>query len=181
MSAPRIAPAGRADLGVVNWLFARVAGRAIGTDAPNIFTTLGRHRGLFRRFLFYNAGMMPGGKLSRQDTELVILRVAEVCDSPYEHDHHVRIGRRVGLSPDDIARVAEGPDAAGWTTYRAALLRAVDELVRDHRIADATWEALRAELDERQLIELCLLAGHYAGLAGTLNSLGVQLDQRRSS
>jgi alkylhydroperoxidase family enzyme len=176
---PRIAPGGRADIGLINWLFSLAAGRAIGTHTPNIFTTLGRHRGLFRRFLFYNGGMMPGGKLPRQDTELVILRVAHLCDSAYERDHHERIGRRVGLSAEEIARVAEGPEAAGWTPRRAALLRAVDELTADHRIADATWAALRPELDDKQLIELCLLAGHYTALAGTLNSLGVQVDTRR--
>jgi alkylhydroperoxidase family enzyme len=175
---PRIAPGTRADLGLVNWLFAQLAGRAIKTGPPNVFTTLGRHRGLFRRFLFYNAGLMPRGKLSRQDTELVILRVAHVCDSPYERDHHERIGARVGLGAEEIARVAEGPDAEGWTPYRAALLRAVDELTAEHRICDATWAQLRPELDDRRLIELCLLAGHYTALAGTLNSLGVQVDTR---
>ena len=56
------------------------------------------------------------------------------------------------------------------------MLRAVDELGRDNVIADATWAQLRADYDERQLIELCMLAGHYVMLAGTLNSLGVQPD-----
>jgi alkylhydroperoxidase family enzyme len=122
--------------------------------------------------------MMPGGKLSRQDTELVILRVAHVCDSPYERDHHVRIGARAGLSREEIERVAAGPDAPGWTPSRAALLRAVDELTAAHRIADATWAHLATAYDDKQLIELCLLAGHYTALAGTLNSLGVQIDTR---
>ncbi len=179
MTPPRIAPGGRSDIGLPNWLFAQAAKRTIGTKTANIFTTLGRHRGLLRRFLFYNAGMMPGGKLGRQETELVILRVAHLCDSAYERDHHERIGRSVGLSAEEIARVAAGPDADGWTPLQAALLRATDELTADHCIADATWAQLRPELDDRQLIELCLLAGHYAALAGTLNSLGVQLDTRK--
>jgi alkylhydroperoxidase family enzyme len=179
VSTPRIPPGGRRDIGLANWLFAQAAKRTIGTTTANIFTTLGRHRGLLKRFLIYNAGMMPGGKLGRQETELVILRVAHLCDSPYERDHHVRIGRRVGLTAEQIARVADGPDADGWTAHQAALLRATDELTRDHRISDATWDALRPDLDDRQLIELCLLAGHYTALAGTLNSLGVQLDTRK--
>jgi alkylhydroperoxidase family enzyme len=176
---PRIPPGTRADIGLVNWLFAQAAGRAIKTGPPNVFTTLGRHRGVFRRWLFYNASIMPGGKLPRQDTELVILRVSYLCDNAYERDHHERIGARVGLTAEEIARVADGPDAEGWSPRRAALLRATDELHHDNRISDATWEQLRPELDERQLIELCLVAGHYTALAGTLNSLNVQLDTRK--
>ncbi len=179
MNAPRIAPGGRAEIGLANWLFALAARRTIGTKTANIFTTLGRHRGLLRRFLIYNAGMMPGGKLGRQETELVILRVAHLCGSEYERDHHVRIGRRVGLSTAQLDAVPLGPEAPIWSPREAALLRATDELTADHCISDSTWAALRPELDDKQLIELCLLAGHYTALAGTLNSLGVQLDTRK--
>ena len=44
----------------------------------------------------------------------------------------------------------------------------------DHCIGDATWTALAARYDTEQLIEIPMLAGHYAMLAGVLNSLGVQ-------
>ncbi len=48
---------------------------------------------------------MPGGKLPRIDTELVILRVAAVRGSDYEFDHHTLLGRRAGLADADIERV----------------------------------------------------------------------------
>jgi AhpD family alkylhydroperoxidase len=176
---PRIAPGTRADIGLVNWAIARIGGRVIGTGAPNVMTTLARHRRLFRRWLLFAGALMPGGRLPRQDTELVILRVAHLCGSAYELDHHERIGARVGLSQEAIARVAAGPGAEGWTEREAAILQATDELHHDRRIGDATWDRLRAHLDDRELIELCMLAGHYEMLAGTLNSLGVQLDARR--
>jgi alkylhydroperoxidase family enzyme len=179
-TTPRIAPGARSDIGVINWAITRVAGRAVHVrGGPNIVTTLARHRGLFRRWLLYSGGLMPGGKLPRRDTELVILRVSHLCDSAYERDHHERIGARAGLNQAEIARVALGPDAEGWTPRQAALLRATDELRADSRIGDLTWAALREHLDERDVIELCLLAGHYIALASTLNSLGVQLDERR--
>jgi AhpD family alkylhydroperoxidase len=117
---------------------------------------------------------MPRGKLPRTDTELVILRVSVNCGCDYEWGHHVVIGRRTGLNDTQIARVADGPDADGWSEHERAVLRAVDELAADQVISDQTWDQLRARYDARQLIELCLLAGHYAMLAGTLNSLGVQ-------
>jgi hypothetical protein len=54
------------------------------------------------------------------------------------------------------------------------LLRAVDDLLDDHRIGDDTWNALAGRYGTEQLIEIPMLAGHYAMLAGMLNSLGVE-------
>lgn len=173
---PRIAPGTRADIGVVNWVIARIGARATGGGPPNFITTLGRHRGLFRRWLFFAGGLMPGGRLPRRDTELVILRVAHLCGCDYELEHHERLGARAGLSADEIARTADGPAAGGWSARQEALLRATDELHADRRIGDETWALVREHLDERNAIELCLLAGNYQMLASTLNSLGVEPD-----
>jgi len=178
---PRIAPGTRAQLGWVNWVLIQVGARVVGTGAPNVMTTLGRHRGLFRRWLLFAAGLMPRGSLPRQDTELVILRIAHLCSSAYELDHHERIGARVGLSAGQIARVAQGADAGGWSSRHQAVLRATEELHRDQCVSEPTWELLTVHFDEKQLIELCLLAGHYQMLAGALNSLGVQLDRPQLS
>ena len=79
--APRIAPGTAADVGRVNWLIARAIGLVTRGEAPHVFTTLGRHRRLFRRWLRFAGTLMPGGKLPRADTELVILRVATMCAS----------------------------------------------------------------------------------------------------
>ena len=142
-----------------------------------MFTTLARHRGLFRRWLLFAGGLMPGGLLPRRDTELVILRVAHNCGSPYELAQHERLARLAGLSREEIDRVADGPDADGWSTREAMLLRAADELHGGERtISDELWTALAAELDDRRLIELCLLVGHYEMLAMTLNALRVAPD-----
>lgn len=176
MSA-RIPPGGRKEIGAVNTLLAQVLGRLAGTRPPNVFTTLARNRGLFRRWLLFAGGLMPGGRLPRRDTELLILRVAHSCRCAYEWDHHQRLGKRAGLTADDIARVRLGPDATGWTPRQAALLRAADELHDARKIGDITWSVLSGFLADRELIELCMLVGHYEMLAMTLNSLGVELDR----
>lgn len=174
---PRIPPGGRDEIGLVNLTIARVIGAATGSGPPNIFTTLGRHRGLFRRWLRFAGGLMPGGRLPRADSELVILRVAHNCSSPYEWLHHERLGALAGLSPEQIARVRDGADAPGWTPRQALLLRAADELHGPGRtISDELWTALSAELRDVDLIELCLLIGHYEMLAMTLNALRVAPD-----
>ncbi|MGH8996269.1 MAG: carboxymuconolactone decarboxylase family protein, partial [Acidimicrobiales bacterium] len=89
---------------------------------------------------------------------------------------HVAIARAAGLSADEVARVPDGPDAAGWAPDDAALLRAADELHRDAAITDATWSTLTGRLGERQLIEVCMVVGQYHLVAFTLNSLGVELE-----
>jgi alkylhydroperoxidase family enzyme len=176
---PRVAPGSRRQIGAVNTALVWVLGRASGGRAPNVFTTLARHRGLFRRWLWFAGGLMPGGKLPRADSELVILRVAHNMDSEYEWGHHERLGQRAGLSPEEVQRVRSGPGAEGWSPRQRLLLRAADELHSEGRIGEALWAELAAELDEVLLIELCLLVGHYEMLAMTLESLRVQPDPPR--
>jgi AhpD family alkylhydroperoxidase len=120
---------------------------------------------------------MPGGRLPRADTELMILRVAHRCACEYEREHHVRLGARAGLDREAIARVSARPDAPGWTPRQALLLRAADELHDDRRITEETWSGLEALLSAEELIELCMLVGHYEMLAMTLNSLQVEPDR----
>lgn len=177
LDAPRI-PAARSDeLNPFLRPILKVAARGFGGTPPNIFRTLARHGKLFVPWLLFAGRLMPGGSLPRVDTELVILRVADRNGCRYEWDHHVRIGAKAGLSPEQIERVAEGPGAEGWSEREAALLQATDELHDDRLISDATWARLSEFLSHTELLELCMLAGHYEMLAGTLLSAGVQPEK----
>ena len=173
---PRIAPGGRREIGLVNSAIVRLVGLATRGRPPHIFTTLARHRGLFRRWLWFAGGLMPGGKLPRRETELAILRVAHNAGSEYEWGHHERIGRRAGLTAEEIARVREGAAASGWAPREGLLLEACDALRADGVIGDELWDRLAARFDEVELIEVCLLIGHYEMLAGTIASLRVAPD-----
>ena len=174
--SPRIAPATREQMGTVNWVVTRVIGLATGGAPPRVFTTLARHRRMFLPWLRFAGTLMPRGKLPRKDSELVILRVAHVCGCEYERRHHERIGRQAGLSAEEVDRTLAGPDAAGWTSRQAALLRAVDELLEDKTLSDERWAELRPLLSDEQLLELCMLTGHYAMLAMTINAARVEPD-----
>jgi AhpD family alkylhydroperoxidase len=175
--SPRIPPGGRREIGVVNAVIARVLGAATGGPPPAIFTTLARHRRMFRPWLRFAGRLMPFGVLPRRDSELVILRVAHLCQCRYEAAQHERLARAAGLSGADIARIAEGPAAAGWSQRQAALLRATDELHAERDLSDERWEELCAHLSEVERIELCMLVGHYEMLAMTLNGLRVVPDE----
>jgi alkylhydroperoxidase family enzyme len=147
-----------------------------GSTAANIFTTLVRNRGLFRKWMPFG-GKLLNGKLPPRERELAVLRVGWRCQAVYEWGQHVVIGKRVGLTDDDIARVKAGPDAPGWSSLDAAIVRATDELHDDACITDGTWAELAQFYDESQLIELCMLIGQYHLVSFTLNSLGVQREE----
>jgi AhpD family alkylhydroperoxidase len=172
----RIAPGAFRELGPLNWLICRVLSRVAGVREAHLFSTLGRQRRLFRAWLRFSAQLMPGGKISKYETELVILRVAQLRQCPYEQDHHARIGRRFGIDAAQLARIGAGPHASGWDARRRTLLSAVDALVHTKNIDDATWAELRTHYDEPQLIELCMLVGQYESLATTIATLRIARD-----
>lgn len=147
-----------------------------GGPTLNIFATLVRHPGLYRKWIPFGGKLLAGSKLSPRDRELVILRTAFRCNAVYEWGQHVAFARDAGLSDEEIRRIAAGADDPNWPQGDADLLRMVDELVDDHCISDATWVSLAERYDDKQLVELPMLSGHYAMLAGVLNSLGVELE-----
>jgi len=173
---PRIEPGRLRELGPVNWVVWQALSRAARTPDAHLFSTLGRTGGLFRGWLHYSGRLMPGGKLRRYETELVILRVAHLRQCEYETDHHIRLGKRAGVTPQILDRLREGPAAPGWSDKERALLTAVDQLVHNRIIDDETWTGLAAHYDEARLIEIVLLTNQYEGLASTITTLRIQTD-----
>ena len=143
----------------------------------NIFPTLARHSELFRAWLPFGGFLLGAGVLGARERELLILRTGCNCGSSYEWGQHMRLSEQLGISREEIMRVAQGPEAAGWSAPDAALLRAADELHESAKISDSTWGQLAQSYDERGLIEIAMLVGHYHMLAFALNSLEVELDE----
>jgi alkylhydroperoxidase family enzyme len=142
----------------------------------NVLGTFAHHPVLARAYHTFNGHVLFGTTLSPRERELLVLRVAAVRDAEYEWVQHKVIGADVGLTAEEIERVAAGPDAPGWSPIEAAMVRAVDELVRDARIADDTWATLANELDTQQLLDLIFTVGAYDLLAMAMRSVGMELD-----
>ncbi|MCT1711691.1 carboxymuconolactone decarboxylase family protein [Dietzia cinnamea] len=176
---PRIRPGGFRELGPFGWAVNRLGARVTGSRDVNLFATLGHARRLFPAWLAYSGMMMPFGVLDRRTTELVILRVAHLRGSAYERAHHERIGARVGLDDDEIARTTRDPASAGWPDRLEVLLMAVDELVRTKDVSDETWAALAEYLNPGELVALVQLVAQYDGLATSLRALRIQPDRPR--
>jgi 4-carboxymuconolactone decarboxylase len=147
-------------------------------DQPvaNIFATIAHHPRLLKRWSAMGGVLLFRGELDPRDRELLILRTAWNCRTPYEWAHHLEFARDVGITEDEIARITRGPEADGWSTADAALLRSADELHHQALIGDDTWDELVGRYRPAQLVEICMLVGQYHLVAFTVNSLGVQLE-----
>ena len=142
----------------------------------NCLGVLARHPVLTSAYHTFNGHILFSSTLSPRQRELLVLRVAAVRGAEYEWAQHSILGGDAGLEPDEIARVAEGPEADGWSTFDRALLAAVDELLATAKVSHGTWQVLAAELEEQQLMDLVFTVGAYDMLAMALLSFGVELD-----
>ncbi|AMO63334.1 carboxymuconolactone decarboxylase [Mycolicibacterium phlei] len=177
LESARIAPGGFKELGPLNWVIAKIGARVIRAPRFSLMNVLGQHRLLFLAWLPYS-GMLLGmlSKLPVQDAEVVILRVGHLRDCEYELQQHRRLARSRGLGPEVQKRIFEGPDAEGLTDRQRALIAATDEFVVTRGVSSETWARLSRHLTRPQLIEFCLLAAQYDGLAATITTLKVPLD-----
>ena len=175
LTTPRIMPA--ADNGLTVEQREIVAPMQARGSVLNIFRTLLNHPAAAKGFLGWG-----GYVLSRKNTlpprerEIVILRTGFLCRSGYEWTQHVPIGKRAGLTDDEIARIKLGADASGWSEADRALLRAADDLHRDQFVSEGVWAALSKHLSEQQRMDVVFTVGQYTQVSMILNSFGVQLD-----
>ncbi len=143
----------------------------------NVFRTMANHPDLMRRWLVFGNHILLKSTLSPRDREIAILRIGHLCKSDYEFAQHTVIGKRAGISDEEIERIKQGPAAKGWSALEQALLKAVDELHGDAFIKDDTWAALSKHYDTKQMMDVVFTVGQYAMVSMALNSFGVQLER----
>ena len=144
----------------------------------NVVGTLARHWEAYKKFLVWGRHVLGDtSTLPPRERELLILRTGWLCQAEYEWGQHVVIGKKAGLTDPEIARIKEGPDAAGWAPFDATLLRTADELHTQAFISDATWAALSERYSTEQLMDAVFAVGQYTLVSMALNTFGVQLDK----
>ncbi len=153
----------------------KVMGIPHTADIAPYFRIQLKHPGLFKAQM--EMGIQIAGRclVDRRDMELAVLRVGWRTASPYEWGEHVDIGKSKGLTDAEVARIPEGPGAAGWTDKDKAILTAVDELIDDYYISDATWAQLAGFWNEPQLLEFPMIVGAYVMTAMQQNSIRLSL------
>ncbi|HKQ80166.1 MAG TPA: carboxymuconolactone decarboxylase family protein [Blastocatellia bacterium] len=142
----------------------------------NLYATMIQHPLLHAPRASFGLYLRQETSLPPRTRELLIMRTAFLIGAEYEWAHHVGYAKAAGLTDGEIARIAAGPDAAGWNEDSRAVLRAADGLRREAFISDRTWAILAKRYNVKQLIEIVFTVGGYTMTGLAINSFGIQLE-----
>lgn len=174
----RVGPVQLADVGQDAWNTVNVIRKAIGqgpaTDLPGYSLTMIKHPEIFRLQLEMGTAIFTG-RLSARERELAVLRIGWLLRAPYEWGEHVKIGQRYGVTKEEIERITVGSAAPGWSEHEAAILSAVEQMLSNLTVSDATWAVLAKSWDEQQLLEFPMMVGQYVATGLVQNALRMRL------
>jgi 4-carboxymuconolactone decarboxylase len=147
-------------------------GRGGARGELNFVRTLVQHPKLYGSWIPFAEQLVLGSSLPAREREILIIRTSERCGEKYEMAHHLVIARTLGLSDGEVEGARRG--GAGLTQFEHALLEAVDELVTEHCVSDATWAKLAERYTTPQLMEVVFTVANYSLMAMVTNSFGIQ-------
>jgi AhpD family alkylhydroperoxidase len=122
----------------------------------------------------YATALREQSSLPRDFQELVILRVAQINNSPYEQSVHRPIALVCGASAEQIAAL---PDWRGSTLFNArerAAFAFVEQAARSGDVDDAAFAGLRAEFTPQEIVELTSLIAWYVGNSRFVHALRIE-------
>jgi alkylhydroperoxidase family enzyme len=106
--------------------------------------------------------------------EIVIVRVAHLNRTTYVFKQHVpQLAAPEGLPDEEAQALADWQNSKFFNARERAALALTDAMTRDVAVPDGVFEALREHFDERQIVELCVLAGLYNMHTRVFTALGI--------
>src|SRR3954447_12504611 len=106
-----------------------------GPDArpmPNIVATLAHHPSAAAGWLPFHVVLLRGGSIDPRIRELAVLRTCYRVQAQYQWTEHVRMAKRLEVTDEQVAAIADGSSWPHWSDHERDVLEAVDELLDRH-------------------------------------------------
>jgi alkylhydroperoxidase family enzyme len=165
-------------------------GRSSGPDGRRTFRFTDREErllGPFNAMLYSPRVGLPLQELgaairfrtgfTARERELATLVVAARAQSAYEWYSHERIGRRAGLTPDELAAVRTGRRPPLADVRERVVYEVTRALTAEGDLDDALYAEATATLGRPAMVELVTLVGYYTALALHLRVFRVGLPE----
>jgi 4-carboxymuconolactone decarboxylase len=163
----------------VRAFFARMEGPRVLTEDTrfNLPPIMAHNLPLANAWLDYNL-FLSSDKITIPAAlrEVAILRIAWHMRAGYEWYQHRIIGRRCGLTEEQLAAVSEGEAAQVWSEDERLAIRAADEIFAENRIKRDTMGTLIDRFGEAKVLELLWTIGTYGMVAWINNSVEAPIE-----
>jgi 4-carboxymuconolactone decarboxylase len=133
--------------------------------SPNLAARVA-HTGTYVRFEF---------DMPESLKETVIITTAKEIKSQYEFSAHARLAREAGVSDDTIRAIAEGTAPQGLSGDEEILVKYTQELLRNHKVSDGAYEAVKSRFGVQGTLDVTVLIGHYLLVGQVLAAFDVDL------
>jgi alkylhydroperoxidase family enzyme len=146
-----------------------------GGRFPNLFHMQLHNPAIADGWLRLGTAVRFKSELDAPTRELAICLVARLTGAEYEWRAHRRIALQEGFSEAQLEGI-ENWRVGSFDDRQCAVLAVAEGLTRVVDVDDATFDAARAHLTPRQLVELVTAVGYYNMVARFLVGLRIDLE-----
>ena len=147
-----------------------------GLGVLNVFKAMAHSPELMRSWWDVMTLLFTRLSLSPRLRELAILRLFQLTRCEYGFAHHVRIGRRAGITAEEIDALGEYEASSLFSDAERLVLRYTDAVTELRPDAPDLARALLAHLSEAELVELTFCIANWNLMARLLEPLAVEVE-----
>lgn len=125
---------------------------------------------------FRLASTYAASGLDPQLRELVMMRVAALCDSDYERLQHRHKAIATGLTDAELSAIEAG-DQTQLDPRKATTLRFVDDCYYRTKVSEPVLAAARSQVSDSDLVVIILIIGSQMQTARFVETLEIDLDE----
>ncbi|MBU1168620.1 MAG: carboxymuconolactone decarboxylase family protein [Proteobacteria bacterium] len=145
-------------------------------DSLNVFKVLANSPVVYDAFGMLGGKLFFDAELNPKYRELVILRIAILKKSRYEWAQHVPLAFTTGITAEQVTGLINWESSNLFSPEERTILRYTDEVIRDTRPTDQTFQDAAIFLSKQSLTELTLAIGYWNMVALFLNTLKVEVE-----
>ena len=143
----------------------------------NIFRMAAHSDISIREFIRLGNRLIMKAHLNARFRELAILRIAQMIGARYEWAQHVPIAVDTGISREEISELDSWSESWLFDAQDKAVLQYTEEVVRDSRPKDETFNVVSQFLDNTSLVELTLSIGYWSMVGKFLRTFRVDVEE----
>ncbi len=114
--------------------------------------------------------------LEARHRELAIMLIAQLNGARYEFEQHIPFALRAGITQSQLDHMGEWKHSALFGSAEKAVLAYTESMTRDVKVSDEVFAAVRAQFDEKTLVELTATIGGYNMVSRFLEAMQIHAE-----